>query len=129
LVVPLAESGFRNLPPNKKAPHSAGIWQFIEPTALRFGLRVNATLDERLDVAAETDAAMRMFAALQQQFGDWGLALLAYNAGSGTVQRGIEETGVRDVWHLIEQGYQNDADYVPYVIAMLLILRNPAAAA
>lgn len=128
LVVPLAESGFRNLPPSKQAPHSAGIWQFIEPTARRFGLTVNATVDERLDVAAETDAAMRMFTALQQQFGDWGLALLAYNAGSRTVQRGIEETGVRDVWHLIEQGYQNDADYVPYVIAMLLILRNPAVA-
>jgi beta-lactamase regulating signal transducer with metallopeptidase domain len=128
LAVPLAESGFRNLPRSKNARHGAGIWMFIEPTARRFGLTVNETVDQRLDVAAETDAAMRMLTALKQQFGDWGLALLAYNAGSGTVQRGIEETGVRDVWHIIEQGYQNDPDYLAYLMAMLLILRNPEAA-
>lgn len=125
IAVPLAESGFRNLPRGKNPAHGAGIWMFIEPTARRFGLEVNGRVDQRLDVVAETDAAMRMFNGLNQSFADWGLALLAYNAGSRQVQRAIEATGSRDVWQLIEQGYENDADYVARVMAALLIIRNP----
>jgi membrane-bound lytic murein transglycosylase D len=127
LAVPLAESGFRNLPRAANPAHGAGIWMFIEPTARRFGLTVNGRVDERLDVAAETDAAMHMFAGLNQTFGDWGLALLAYNAGSKRVQQGIEATGSRDVWQLIDRGHENDPDYVARVMAAVLIIRNPTA--
>jgi beta-lactamase regulating signal transducer with metallopeptidase domain len=128
IAVPLVESGFRNLPRSNDPRHGAGLWMFIAPTAQRFGLAVDDRVDERLDVAAQTDAAMRMLLALRQSFGDWGLALLAYNAGSRTVERAIEETGSRDVWHIIERGYENDSDYVAGVIAALLIIRNPASA-
>jgi membrane-bound lytic murein transglycosylase D len=126
LAVPLAESGFRNLPRGANPAHGAGIWMFIEPTARGFGLTVNNSVDERLDVPAETDAAMRMFAGLHQTFADWGLALLAYNTGSRGVQQAIDATGSRDVWQLIDQGYENDPDYVARVMAAVLIIRNPS---
>lgn len=129
LAVPLAESGYRNLLQSKLPGHGAGIWMFIEPTARSFGLTVNSAIDERMDVAAETDAAMRMFANLHGSFADWGLALLAYNGGNRLVERGMEATGSRDVWQLIEAGFENDPDYVPRVIAMVLIMKNPASIA
>jgi hypothetical protein len=125
LAVPLVESGYRNLPPGDNPRHGAGLWMFIEPTARRFGLTVNASTDERLNVAMETDAAMRMFAGLYEQFGDWGLALLAYNGGEQLVQQGLRSTGSRDVWFMLKQGYENDRDYVPRVVAVLLIMKNP----
>jgi beta-lactamase regulating signal transducer with metallopeptidase domain len=125
MAVPLVESGYRNLPPGDNPRHGAGLWMFIAPTAQRFGLTVNASADERLNVAKETDAAMRMFAGLYEQFGDWGLALLAYNGGEQLVQQGLRATGSRDVWLMLERGYENDRDYVPRVMAVLLIMKNP----
>lgn len=125
MAVPLVESGYRNLPPSDNPRHGAGLWMFIEPTAREFGLTVNATVDERLDVSLETDAALRMFGHLHEQFGDWGLALLAYNAGERRVEEAVRATGSRDVWRIIEQGYENDPDYVPRVMATLLIMKNP----
>lgn len=127
MAVPLVESGYRNLPPGENPRHGAGLWMFIEPTARRFGLTVDAGIDERMNVALETDAAMRMFAALHEEFGDWALALLAYNAGERRVQEAVRATASRDVWHILAQGYENDPDYVARVMAVLLIMKNPAA--
>jgi membrane-bound lytic murein transglycosylase D len=125
LAVPLAEAGYRNLPQDGNPRHGAGLWMFVAPTARRFGLRVDSQRDERLDVAAETGAAIRLFTSLHREFNDWGLALLAYNAGSARVQRAIVQTGSRDVWTLIDRGHENDPDYVPRVMAAILILENP----
>ena len=125
MAVPLVESGYRNLEPSGKAGQGAGLWMFIKPTAHRYSLRVDEQVDDRLDVAAETDAAMRMFSELHAHFGDWALALLAYNIGAARVERGIQETGSRDVWKLVGSGYQNDPNYVPRVMAAMLIVRNP----
>lgn len=125
LAVPLVESGYRNLPQGREAKHGAGVWMFIAPTARRYSLRVDERSDERLDVAAETDAAMRMFTDLHQHFGDWGLALLAYNSGNKLVEQGIRETGSRDVWTIVGNGYENDRDYIPRVVAAVLIMKNP----
>ncbi len=127
IAVPLVESGYRNLPHDGDPRHGVGLWMFIEPTAREFGLTVNASSDERLNVALETDAAMRMFDQLYQRFGDWGLALLAYNAGERLVEQGIRATGSRDVWQIIEHGYENDPDYLARVTAVLLIMKNPTA--
>lgn len=126
LAVPLVESGYRNLEANAHPPHGAGLWQFIEPTAERFGLAVSETRDERLDVPAATRAAAQYFADLHGRFGDWGLAILAYNAGATRVDDGIRATGSRDVWKLIDQGYENDRDYVARVIAAAVIMSNPS---
>jgi membrane-bound lytic murein transglycosylase D len=125
LAVPLVESGYRNLPQGEDLRHGAGLWMFITPTAQRFGLTVDANRDERLNVAAESGAAMRYLAALHHQFNDWGLALLGYNAGSARVEKAIRETGSRDVWEIIGKGYENDPDYLPRVMAAILIVKNP----
>lgn len=132
LAVPLVESGYRNLPASKSAGVGAGLWMFIEPTARHYGLKIgrgggegDKKIDERLDVAKETDAAMRFLKKLHGQFGSWDLALLAYNIGETRVEQGIEKTGSRDAWKLIEQGYENDADYLSKVMAAVLILMNP----
>lgn len=124
LVLPLVESGYRNLP--QEGRHGAGLWQLVPPTARQWGLAVDADRDERLDVLAETRAATRYLADLHRRFGDWGLALLAYNAGSARVEDGSRETGSRDVWEIIAAGYENDPDYVARVIAAVLIMRNPS---
>ncbi|MEO8181767.1 MAG: M56 and MltD domain-containing protein [Deltaproteobacteria bacterium] len=125
LAVPFAEAGYRNQPQGGDRRHGAGLWMFIAPTARRFGLTVDASRDDRLDVAAETDAAIRMLSGLYGQFNDWGLALLAFNAGSTRIERAIRQAGSRDVWTLIDQGYENDAEYVPRVMAAILIIQNP----
>jgi membrane-bound lytic murein transglycosylase D len=125
LAVPFAEAGYENQPQGEDPRHGAGLWMFVAPTARRFGLTVDANRDDRLDVAAETDAAIRMLSGLYRQFDDWGLALLAFNAGSKRVERAMVQTGSRDVWTLIGQGHENDAGYVPRVMAAILILQNP----
>jgi membrane-bound lytic murein transglycosylase D len=126
LAVPLAESGYRNFKPDGDPRHGAGVWMFIEPTARRFGLTVDASRDERLDVAAETRAAAQLFAELYSRFGDWGLAILAYNAGSARVEEGIRATGSRDVWQIVDRGFENDRDYLARVLAVVLIMENPS---
>lgn len=124
LALPVIESGYRNITQGSNPRHGAGIWMFIQSTARNFNLRVDDEVDERLNVVKETDAAMRYLAALNLRFKDWGLALLAYNAGEGFVQRAINETGSRDVWHLVRNRYENDPDYLAKVIAVALIMQN-----
>jgi beta-lactamase regulating signal transducer with metallopeptidase domain len=124
LAVPLVESGYRNLAQGANPPHSAGIWQFIRPTARRFGLAVEAGQDERLNVASETEAAMRMFSSLHQEFGDWGFALLAFNGGSDLVHRAVRDAGATDAFLAAEYGYENDRGYVARVTAAAIVLKN-----
>jgi membrane-bound lytic murein transglycosylase D len=126
MAVPLVESGYRNLPPGDNPRHGAGLWMFIEPTARRFGLVIDGDIDQRLDVALETDAAMRMLGSLYERFDDWGLALLAYNAGERKVDDAMRATGSRDAWQAVGQGFENDADYLPRMMAVALIMKNPA---
>ncbi len=100
---------------------------FIKPTARAFGLTVEGPDDDRLDVALETDAALRMLSRLHEEFNDWGLALLAYNGGREMVQRGVRATGSHDALELVRQGYENDPAYVPRMMAAVIVLRNADA--
>lgn len=125
IAIPIVESGFKNNPPTLEAGTGAGLWMFIKPTARNFGLKVNAQIDQRLDTTLETDAAMRLLAALNLRFGNWGLALLGYNAGEGTVQKGIDSTNSRDAWTLIQAGHENDPNYLAKVIAANLVMKHP----
>jgi membrane-bound lytic murein transglycosylase D len=98
---------------------------FIESTARHFGMRVDSSHDDRLNPDVETDAAMRYLAMSYLQFQDWFLALMAYNAGEHKVEEGIEETGSRDVWKLIDAGFDGDKNYIAMVVATIIIMKNP----
>ena len=124
LAVPLVESGYRNLAQGANPQHGAGIWMFIKPTARHFGLTVETWRDERLDVASETEAAMRMFSGLHSEFGDWSFALLAYNGGSDLVRRAVRDGGAPDAFWAAQQGYENDRGYLARVTAAVIVLKN-----
>ena len=83
MLVPKAVSGAR----------AAGLWQLMPVTAREMGLRVDGVVDERLDLYRSTEAAVVMLKGLYQQFGDWHLALAAYNCGPGRVRRAIRQAG------------------------------------
>ena len=72
---------------------AAGLWQLMPSTARAMGLRVDGVVDERLDIYRSTEAAVIMLKALHQQFGDWHLAMAAYNCGPGRVRRAIRAAG------------------------------------
>lgn len=124
LAIPLVESGYRNRPQDGNFQHGAGLWMFIGPTARALGLAVNASQDERLNPALETDAATRLLAQLMGEFGDWNLALLAYNGGSDFVNRSIREAGTRDAFELTQRGYENDPHYLARVMATIIVMQN-----
>jgi membrane-bound lytic murein transglycosylase D len=124
LAVPLVESGYRNLAQGKNLKHGAGIWMFIKPTARQYGLTVHEAVDERLNIASETEAAIRMFSNLHSEFRDWGFALLAYNGGRDLVRRAIRDAGASDALIASQQGYENDPGYVARVMAAIIVLRN-----
>jgi hypothetical protein len=112
----LVESGYD---PIARSPKNAlGIWQLIPETATTFGLKIGQR-DERADPEKSTRAAARYLKALYGRFGDWTLALAAYNAGERRVQNAIEQAQDRDFWHLAASGMlpRETQAYVPAVLA------------
>jgi hypothetical protein len=117
LAVAEVESAFD---PRALSPKGArGLWQFMPATAGRFGLRVDAARDERLHPAPATRAAARYLRWLYERFGDWRLALAAYNAGEGRVEQAIRRGGTRDFRQLAARGLlpEETRRYVPAVLA------------
>ena len=104
-----------------------GLWQFIASRGEEYGLRQNAWIDERSDPEKSTRAAARHLRDLHDRFGDWCLAMAAYNSGPVRVQQAIRQAGVADFWVLSEQNLlpQETRNYVPTILAMTLIGRNP----
>ncbi len=120
-----AESGF--LPravSNKKA---VGMWQFIAETGGIYQLKRSSAFDERLDPEKATRAAARFLKFLYGHYGDWYLAMAAYNCGAGAVDRAVERTGYADYWELLRRRAlpQETANYVPIILAMTIIAKNP----
>ncbi len=104
-----------------------GIWQFIPSTGLRFGLRQDAYLDERVAPEASTRAAARYLKFLYNYFaGDWLLAMAAYNCGERNVERAIERCGYADFWELHQRGLlpRETQNYVPAILAVIAIAKN-----
>jgi membrane-bound lytic murein transglycosylase B len=93
-AIVLVESGGQ---PTALSPRGArGIWQFMPDTARRFGLSINSETDDRLDIPKSTRAAARYLHVLHAQFGDWSLALAAYNAGEIVVRNAVLRSGSND---------------------------------
>ncbi len=106
-----------------------GIWQFMLGTALLNGLKKDRWVDEREDPVKSTRAAARHLKNLYKTFGDWYLAMAAYDSGPLTVQRAIEKTGYADFWalrklHALPRETEN---YVPIILATALIAKDPKA--
>src|SRR5690606_39166011 len=84
---------------------ASGLWQFMPAGGRIYGLEQNRWIDQRNDPVLATRAAMYYFKDLYHRFGDWDLALAAYNAGYGAVLKGIAKYNTNDFWQLLE--YEN----------------------
>ncbi len=122
LAVGFVESTYNSSALSPK--QALGIWQFIPGTGTRFGLQRTAWTDERQHPEKSTRAAARYLKGLHALFGDWSLAIAAYNAGEGRVARVMRRTGVRDFWTMAARGLlpQETIDYVPSVLAAAQLL-------
>jgi membrane-bound lytic murein transglycosylase D len=118
--LPLIESGF-NVMAYSHA-QAAGIWQFIPSTGKHYGLRNSYWVDERRDPLKATSSAISYLKKLFNDFGNWHLALAAYNCGEGGVSRAIKKAGVSDYWQL--QLPKETMNYVPLFIASVIIVKN-----
>jgi membrane-bound lytic murein transglycosylase D len=106
-----------------------GLWQFIRGTASLYGLRCDSYVDERLDPERETRACARYLHNLYDKFGDWHLALAAYNTGAGNVDKAIARAGTRDFWRLAETRHlmRETRDFVPAILAATILAKSPGA--
>ena len=106
-----------------------GIWQFSAGTAAVYGLRRDGWVDERKDPFKSTLAAARYLKTLYQTFGDWYLAMAAYDTGPLNVQHAIERTGYADFWELRKAHalVTETENYVPIFLATALIAKDPKA--
>lgn len=122
----LIESGYSNKA--RSSANAVGMWQFIRGTAVRYGLTVNDTIDERRDPEKATHAAAKYLLDLYKQFGSWYLAAASYNCGEGRVQREMDRNGnMKNFWDL-SSNYSlptETKNYVPQMIAATIIAKNP----
>jgi membrane-bound lytic murein transglycosylase D len=120
-----AESAFQPQAVSKAG--ARGMWQFMSFAGRKYGLQKNWWLDERQDPEKATHAAARDLRDLYDQFGDWYLAMAAYNSGAGTVQHAIERTGYADFWELYHRNVlpKETQNYVPIILALTLISKDP----
>ena len=103
---------------------ASGLWQFIPSTGSAYGLRQTAWIDERNSIEQATLASARMLKALGKKYnGNWELALAAYNNGS--IDRAISRAGAANFWAIYPYLVQQTRDYVPNILATILIAKNP----
>jgi membrane-bound lytic murein transglycosylase D len=121
-----AESGFSPRAVSRK--RATGMWQFVLWRGQEYGLIRTKTTDDRLDPEKATRAAARHLHDLYRQFGDWYLAMAAYNCGPLCVARAVERTGYADVWELRRRSAlpRETSNYVPIILAMAIMSKNPA---
>ena len=125
--VPLIESAFK--PNALSRARARGVWQFMHGTAVENGLQHDWYIDERSDPEKATYAAAKYLKTLHRMFdGDWHLALASYNGGPGRVQRAIKRARKDDFWTLSASRRwlpRETREYVPMILAAILIARNP----
>src|ERR1700722_18220269 len=121
-----AESGFHPLAVSRVG--ARGIWQFMASRARGYGLSHNMWVDDRQDPEKSTRAAAHHLKDLYNEFGDWYLAMAAYNSGPGTVQAAVKRTGYADFWELYQRNVlpKETRNYVPIILAVTIMAKNPA---
>ncbi|MFC1481942.1 LysM peptidoglycan-binding domain-containing protein, partial [Candidatus Neomarinimicrobiota bacterium] len=122
IYLALVESGLN--PRAYSWKHASGPWQFISSTGRRYNLNRDWWLDERRDFEKSTRAAARYLKDLYAEFGDWYLAMAAYNTGEGRVRRAIRVHQSRDFWKLFILPRQT-RNYIPNIMAAFLIAQDP----
>jgi membrane-bound lytic murein transglycosylase D len=121
-----AESGFHPLAVSRVG--ARGIWQFMASRARGYGLSHNMWVDDRQDPEKSTRAAAHHLKDLYNEFGDWYLAMAAYNSGPGTVQSAVKRTGFADFWELYRRNVlpKETRNYVPIILAVTIMAKNPS---
>jgi len=131
LYLAMMESGLK--PRAVSNASAVGLWQFMSPTALQYGLRMDSYVDERRDPISATEAALDYLNWLHERFGSWYLATAAYNAGPGRVERVLRRYAAGRIgdenlyWKIIDHLPKETREYVPRLIAAT-ILGNDASA-
>ncbi len=127
VYIAMIESGFSARAYSRA--HAVGHWQFIRGTGRAYKLDINNWIDERRDPDKATDAAARYLRDLYAMFGDWYLAMAAYNAGEGKIAKAIKRNGTRDFFEMIERDRHylraETKDYVPKFLAAAIIAKSP----
>jgi membrane-bound lytic murein transglycosylase D len=124
IYLAVAESGFQPQALNARSG-AGGMWQFM-PTGA-YGLARNGWFDERFDPQKSSIAYAKYMKTLYNQFGDWYLAMAAYDWGPGNVQRAVMRTGYADFWELYRRNVLpgETKNYVPGIIAAIIMAKNP----
>ena len=125
IYLSMIESGYYELAYSRAK--AVGLWQFMKATGKQYNLKVDKYIDERRDPVKATKAAVAYLSDLYKEFGDWHLAVAAYNGGPGKVRSGLRKHGVNNFWDLAAKNHLQleTKRYVPKLIAALVIARNP----
>jgi membrane-bound lytic murein transglycosylase D len=118
--LPIIESGLR--PDVTSGAGAAGLWQFMKGTARMFDLKINRMIDERRDPVKSTYAAAEYLQHLHDIYGDWTLALAAYNCGPGNVNKAIRRSGSTNFWELEKFLPRETRNYIPKFIAATYLM-------
>jgi len=121
----MIESGYT--PTAQSAAGAVGLWQFMRDTGKHYTLRIDNYVDERRHIEKSTKAAVNMLGELYKDFGDWHLAVAAYNSGPARVQNGLSRFAAKTFWELADEQYLplETKRYVPKLIAAIIIAKDP----
>ncbi|SDO40526.1 LysM peptidoglycan-binding domain-containing protein [Desulforhopalus singaporensis] len=125
IYLAMIESGYNPLAFSQAK--AVGLWQFMKATGKQYNLRIDGYVDERRDALKSTRAAANYLSDLYREFGDWHLAVAAYNGGPGKLRSGLKRYRVNSFWELADKKHLSleTKRYVPKLIAALLIAKNP----
>ncbi|MHB8790541.1 MAG: lytic transglycosylase domain-containing protein [Desulfobulbaceae bacterium] len=121
----MIESGFSQTATSKAK--AVGLWQFMSPTGRDYGLEITKYIDERRDDKKSTRAAVAFLSDLYEEFGDWFLAVAAYNGGPGRLRNAIKKSKSKDFWKIAQADILplETKRYVPKLIAAIIIAKEP----